>query len=822
MATVYGTAWGETLDANDGVTNGDDTIFGYNGGDAIYGLGGDDVIWGGWATLGDLLDGGSGSDTAVYLDSNVGVMVDLALGVGYYGTALDDTLISIENLRGSLYGDVLVGDGGVNVLNGDFGDDALLGQGGNDTLIGGLGADELIGGSGTDTASYAGALSSIVASLAAGSGSLGEAAGDTFETIENLTGSLFDDTLTGDGAANALDGGGGADELSGGGGGDTLIGGSGTDTANYIDSASGVTVNLVFGLGFGGTAEGDTLSGIENVSGSLYADNLTGDAGPNRLSGSGGDDTLKGGGGADTLDGGTGFHDTVRYGDSPSGVTVDLMTGTGSGGTADGDTLIDVENLIGSAHADTLTGDYHWNILSGGGGDDWLEGGDGHDTLDGGSGIDTASYADSTAAVRVNLLTGTGSDGAAEGDTLTRIENLVGSDHDDDLTGDDEDNVLRGGIGLDELVGGGGNDTLEGGIGNDWLVGGIGADTLTGGSGFDYISYDGSAAGVTVNLAAGTASGGDADGDTFSSIEHLWGSDFSDVLAGNTGDNFLKGGGGDDTLAGGGGADVLYGMDGIDTASYLSSNAAVTVDLAAGTGAGGHAAGDSLSYIENVIGSNFADVLVGDETANRLDGRGGADHLVGEGGDDTYVVDTASDTITENGGQGVDTVQTSVSFVLTAGADVETFETTDETGTNAIDLTGNNSGNIIRGNNGNNVIAGSGGDDYLTGLGGQDSFLFDTALDPARNLDVITDFNVGDDTILLDDAIFSSSLGLGNIAAGEFVIGTAALDANDRIIYDSNTGALFYDSDGVGGTAAVQFATLSAGLALTNLDFFVV
>jgi Ca2+-binding RTX toxin-like protein len=140
----------------------------------------------------------------------------------------------------------------------------------------------------------------------------------------------------------------------------------------------------------------------------------------------------------------------------------------------------------------------------------------------------------------------------------------------------------------------------------------------------------------------------------------------------------------------------------------------------------------------------------------------------------------------------------------------------------AIDLSGNANGNIVRGNNGNNVIGGGNGRDTLTGLGGQDSFLFDTPLDAAINLDVITDFTVADDTILLDDAIFSSSLGLGNIAAGEFVIGTAALDANDRIIYDSNTGALFYDSDGVGGTAAIQFAELDTGLALTNLDFLVV
>jgi Ca2+-binding RTX toxin-like protein len=128
----------------------------------------------------------------------------------------------------------------------------------------------------------------------------------------------------------------------------------------------------------------------------------------------------------------------------------------------------------------------------------------------------------------------------------------------------------------------------------------------------------------------------------------------------------------------------------------------------------------------------------------------------------------------------------------------------------------------VIGNIGNNRLGGGGGNDQLTGGNGQDEFLFDTALNAATNVDRITDFNVADDTILLDRDIFSSSLGLGNISAGEFVIGTTAQDANDRIIYDSSTGALFYDNDGVGGNAAVRFATLSTGLALTNLDFLVV
>ena len=153
---------------------------------------------------------------------------------------------------------------------------------------------------------------------------------------------------------------------------------------------------------------------------------------------------------------------------------------------------------------------------------------------------------------------------------------------------------------------------------------------------------------------------------------------------------------------------------------------------------------------------------------------------------------------------------------------METLRAPDVWSEFALDLTGNETGNAVRGNSGSNVINGGDGNDELTGFAGQDSFLFDTPLSAAFNVDVITDFLVLADTIMLDDDVFSSSLGLGNISAGEFVIGAAALDANDRIIYNDATGALFYDSDGGGGTAQVQFATLSTGLALTNLDFLVV
>ena len=417
--------------------------------------------------------------------------------------------------------------------------------------------------------------------------------------------------------------------------------------------------------------------------------------------------------------------------------------------------------------------------------------------------------------------------------------------------------ILHGTNAQDEIWGLASNDRLYGEAGDDVLVGGTGADYLHGGAGFDTASYSTSSAGVVVSLISNSSAYGDAQGDTFTFIENLIGSYHADTLIGHNGPNVINGGSGNDTLKGYGGFDTLLGGDGddfldggsnVDTMigglgndTYLvESSSDVVVEFG---GQGTDVVRTSVSHqlsdgadIEtlettdangtaaiNLFGNDNGNQIIGNNASNLINGRGGVDQMIGRGGDDTYFVDNANDSVMENGGQGLDTVVAQVNYRLTAGADVETLATIDdEFGTLPIDLTGNANGNVVRGNNGNNILNGADGRDDLTGLGGQDSFLFDTPLDAASNVDRITDFNVADDTILLDDAVFSSSLGLGNISAGEFVIGTAAQDANDRIIYDSNTGALLYDSDGDGGTAAIQFATVSTGLALTNLDFLVV
>ena len=414
--------------------------------------------------------------------------------------------------------DVIVG---AALLDGGDGNDRLtlsfaataLGGAGDDVLSGSSAADHLSGGTGSDTADYAGAVAGMTVSLATGLAS----DGDVLDGIENLRGSAFADALTGNGSANALQGGNGNDVLAGGAGADGLNGEAGIDRADYLGSAAGVTVNLATNANSGGDAAGDVLSGIEALGGSNLLDTLTGTDGANTVWGRDGDDLLRGGGGNDSL--------------------------------------------YGEAGADDLDGGF---------GDDVLIGGTGADHLAGGAGLDTAHYAQAGAAVTVSLAAGI-TNGAAGGDTLLSIENVVGSAFDDLLQGDAGANALSGLAGADRLYGGGGNDALSGGDGNDALIGGAGADVLSGGNGIDVVQYDAAATAVTVNLATGTGIGGEAAGDTYSGVENVLGSAQNDTITGNAGANTLWGMAGNDVLIAGGGADSLKGGSNVDVFVYKAA-----------------------------------------------------------------------------------------------------------------------------------------------------------------------------------------------------------------------------------------------------------
>ena len=310
------------------------------------------------------------------------------------------------------------------------------------------------------------------------------------DEMDNLMGGAMDDTLWGGMGDDMLSGGAGDDKLIGGPGADVLDGGPGMDTAIYTKSPQGVEVDLSAGSAEGGEAEGDSLTGIEDVWGSRFADFLTGDRGPNRLFGNNGHDRLTGGGGDDLLDGGDG-HDILK-----GGANNDILIGRSGSDDLDGGSGMDTlrggsggDELMGGSGMDYLMGGSGDDTLMGGDADDMLMGGAGADVLDGGDGgSDTASYAGSEDAVTVSLATGMGEGGDAEGDTLTGIENLRGGMGADVLTGDDTgDNILFGNQGDDELMGGAGNDTLRGGMGDDELMGGAGNDKVKGDRGDDVL-----------------------------------------------------------------------------------------------------------------------------------------------------------------------------------------------------------------------------------------------------------------------------------------------------------------------------------------------
>ncbi len=319
---------------------------------------------------------------------------------------------------------------------------------------------------------------------------------------------------------------------------------------------------------------------------------------------------------------------TYRVTDVDGDVDEATVTITVTGGERGPSIIIGTElgdRIFGTEFADTIMSLGGVDFVFGGDGDDVIDGneggdvlsgGNGADTLNGGEGADFSVYLSSGSAVDVNLTTGIGSGGSAEGDVLNSIENLIGSLFGDTLTGDG---------GTNRLDGDAGDDILNGEGGNDVLLGGAGGDTLNGGDGQDLASYFLSDAAVAINLEDGTTSGGDADGDTLTSIENILGSNFDDILTGDAGDNVLSGVAGDDRFDGGDGADQINGGDGNDTVTYENSDAGVTVNLLNGQTSGGHAEGDRLSSVENVIGSDFDDVIISGTTDNIMTGGAGSD-----------------------------------------------------------------------------------------------------------------------------------------------------------------------------------------------------
>ena len=524
-------------------------------------------------------------------------------------------------------------------------------------------------------------------------------------------------------------------------------------------------------------------------------------------------------------------------------------------GTAADDVLIGADgddSIVGLEGDDTLDGRGGNDNITGNAGNDVIRGGSGADILNGGAGEDTLQYEGSISGVTVDLnVDGAGfqsaTGGDATGDIVSGFENVYATELADTLIGNAGDNVL---------FGYGDVDYIDGGSGDDVIRGGRGADVLIGGVGNDWLRYLGSTSGVAVNLTLNAAglhqtSGGDAEGDTASGFENVYGSDFADMITGDAGNNYLigyagddtiDGGAGDDDIRGGAGADHLDGGLGTDTLQYEDTSAGVTVDLNLnGTGiaqtSAGDASGDIIAGFENLTGSIFGDTLTGDSGRNIIMGLDGDDVINGGGGNDVIRGGAGADVLI--GGAGSDVLQyagsdAGVTVNLTLGADglqqasggdaqgdvISEFENV--YGSSFGDtVTGNASRNILYGYAGDDSLDGGLGNDVLRGSEGADSFVFSTALG-ASNIDSITDFNSADDTIMLSSAMFSG-LTAGELGAAQFQMNATGVadSADQRIVYDSNTGALYFDGDGNGAGAGVQFATLTAGLTLDQSDFFI-
>jgi Ca2+-binding RTX toxin-like protein len=308
------------------------------------------------------------------------------------------------------------------------------------------------------------------------------------------------------------------------------------------------------------------------------------------------------------------------------------------------------------------------------------------------------------------------------------------------------------------------------------------------------------------------------------------------MLSGGAGDDFIFGGAGNDTLFGEAGLDTLAGGAGNDV--YLSiSQTGDRVFEAVGEGFDQVITGISYTLAPGVEvevlsatpftngivllgGNEFTQTILGNDLANRLSGGGGPDTLNGQGGNDIYDISDGRETIVEGFNGGSDAAYVSTNYALNAGAQVETLSTYWQYGNAGYDISGNDFGQTIIGDFGSNILDGKGAADTLVGLGGADTFAFTTALG-SGNVDTIQDFEGGIDTIALDDAIFTT-LAPGDLDPEAFATGTAATEADDRIIYDPATGNLFYDADGSAAGAAVLGAHLNKAPTGQASDFSVI
>lgn len=793
---LYGEGGNDYLFGNEGNDrlyggDGDDFLFDVDGNNILDGGAGNDIFKIAHFTTGttNVMDGGSGRDRVSYtLNSYAGqpmLIVDLATGKGG-GSALGDTYVSIEDIEGGTGVDKLLGNDVGNFFYASEGLDFIDGRSGNDGFV----------------ASEDGV---------AGSLKIGLASSLMTADIKNIFSSIFKQGIAA------------TDMVA------TWKVWHDADTDGIVDADEVST-------------EWSLLRSVEIYEGTDGKDTITGGAANEVISG--------GTGGSDSLNGGAGF-DYVSYASATEGVKIALLKTATDDITTDKDTLVNFEGIIGSDYGDELQGNslantifgglgvdfldgYSGNdildgeedddILEGGAGNDILIGGEGADILSGGAGTDTVSYRDATGGVKVNLLSGKGTSNEfgtievshAEGDIYVSIEQVVGSQYDDDIRGNNGANRLEGRDGEDWIDGCDGNDVIFGDTDPNSLVP-AGTGTLKPSHDVD----DDCGCGDDDDLPTSPKSysdtliGGCGDDILYGQlgIDTLIGGEGNDTLDGGESIDLLFAGDGNDILRGGPGFDFLVGGNGNDTADYSTSKEAVTANLGAfWLNSGGDASGGVLTElveiliggtpvedftssalfssfaamideqlglripditlgIENLTGSAYNDNLTGNAGANVLDGGKGKDRLAGGLGNDTYIFD-GTDTIVENAGQGTDTVRSSVSYTLAANLENLTL-----LGTAALNGTGNSAANVITGNAAANTLDGGTGADRLIGGAGNDTYVTDGG-------DTIVEAaNQGTDTVR-SSATHTLSANVENLV----LTGTAAINGTGNTLANALTG----------------------------------
>lgn len=789
-----------------------DYLSGEAGNDSLSGSFDDDTLIGGAGD--DTLNGGSDTDTANYSYSfPVGITlitnwdINLNTGTAVFDNILPgvletDTLISIENVVGSGWNDVITGSAGSNIIQGGNGNDTLitLHNDAGDVFDGGAGtADRFVSDlSWSDSVVFDMVQEQIFVSpggstraefrnleyLTIGGGADVIGDGEDNHIIITDTGGSDNNDIDGADGDDTIDAGIGNDSLTGGLGDDlfiermeagtntTIDGGSNDDTVDLSGASEAVTGD---GTGVTSASNGAslTLSSIDGLIGTDFADTLTESGSIDTINGGAGDDTISSAyHNNDFFDGGDDIDTFVQ--NSSIGRNFNLATGQVD---AVANAVTNFENFTGSnSGADTVSGTSGANILLGRGGNDSLMGMGGADTLDGGAGADTMeggfggdTYFVDNVLDDINELSGQGADTVMSSvdyvlnDTSAHLEDLVltgaalnggGNARDNTITGTSAANLLEGRSGDDTLIGLGGADTLNGGNGADHMIGGFGADQYRVNNAGDTIVE---LAGQGVDLVEATISV--VLNDLSAHLDHLTlvnaddfngaGNARNNIITGNDGANLLEGRSGDDTLIGNGGHDTLNGGNGADDMSGGTGNDSYRVNNAGDVvtelvGEGTDSVESTITYtltdnVENLsllntanidgTGNVLANMLMGNSGNNTLtglggadtiDGGAGADDMIGGYGGDTYVVDDAGDTITELAGQGVDNVQSSISLVLNdISTQVENL-TLDAAAGN-IDGGGNARDNVITGNAGNNSLTGRGGDDTLIGGAGDDT-----------------------------------------------------------------------------------------------------